>query len=99
MYERGRQLGGELIKLFFLEKPNQETYFGISVTRRIKKAHERNKLKRRTKEILRGLNQQFVFSGNVVINIHSQTLFATFKELENNIVNLLKDAKIVKNNT
>ena len=93
VYKRGDKIAGRLVVLFVLEHTGRDiTRVGISVTRRIRKATDRNKLKRRCREILRAIDLNKGAQCDIVVNIHQEALYARFDELEKETSLLLEKA-------
>lgn len=55
VYQRGRSVANKQLVLYWLKNDMDEVRIGFSISRKYGKAVQRNKLRRRLKEILRGL--------------------------------------------
>ncbi len=63
---------------------------GVSVSKRLGKAHVRNKLKRRVKEAFRFFLPNLAKEGQVVFIVRRGSVDSTFRELLESMRNLLK---------
>lgn len=89
-YQQGKAVGGNF--LLIKTKPNQEkqTRIGIVVSKKVaKKATERNKLKRRIREIVRKKNTKDKLGGDIVIIAKKPSAKASYRELEADWENVL----------
>ena len=69
--------------------------FGICVGKKIGNAVERNKTKRRFREILRGILPHIEFSGTVVIIARAGCKFLSFNDLRENCFSLFRKAGLI----
>ena len=74
---------------------NKETFnkYGITVPKKVGKAHIRNKLKRRVRAILRNYKKPYENNYNCIIIIRNSCLNLTFSELSNSLEKLLNEIK------
>ena len=69
---------------------------GITVTKRVGRAHDRNKLKRRVREIFRKSLLRDELDGialDVVVNLKPSSKDASYDDLENDLVGAVRKAK------
>ncbi len=93
VYEEGRSVSDRHLVLYYL--PEEETKFGISVSKRLGKAHVRNKLKRRVKEGFRLILPEIRKGGQVVFIVRRGSVSCTFWELCKSMRSLLKRMKLL----
>ena len=76
--------------LIFYEENNLPfNKYGISVPKKIGKAHLRNKLKRQTRAIIRNYQKSFSKNYNCIIIIRNSCLNLTYQELSDSLIKLL----------
>ena len=81
--------------IIYIEKNTNETYkFGISVGKKIGKAHIRNKIKRQIKSIIDKNNYQNGF--NCIIIVGKKILERSYNEMEENLKDALKRLQIIE---
>ena len=79
----------------FVERVEQERYhFGITISKKIGKAVVRNKIKRRIKNIIDKKHYEKNF--NCIIIVRKDLLNLEYNELEKNLINALKNLKLIK---
>ena len=80
--------------IVFYSKNNEHfNKYGITVPKKVGKAHIRNKLKRRVRAILRNYKKSYENSYNCIIIIRNSCLNLTFLELSNSLEKLLNEIK------
>ena len=67
-------------------KPN----FGLAISKKVGNAVLRNKLKRRLRNIIDNNRLLFKNNKNYIIMIKKEATLASYKELENDLINLLR---------
>ena len=75
--------------IFYEENKLSFNKYGISVPKKIGKAHIRNKLKRQTRAIIRNYQKSFQKNYNCIIIIRNSCLKLTYQELSNSLIKLL----------
>ena len=74
-----------------------ENHLGVTVSTKLGGAVQRNRIRRRLKEIYR-LNEEKLFSGyNIVIVARMKSRFAGFAELESSVLGLFRKLGLVAN--
>ena len=79
--------------IFYEEYKFPYNKYGISVPKKIGKAHIRNKLKRKIRAILRNYKKSFSKNYNCIIIIRNSCLTLTYQELSNSLEKLLTKIK------
>lgn len=95
IYKKGERVFGKHINLCFLKTKFQPFKVGFSVSNKIGKSTVRNKVKRRMREIVR-LNFNKIKSTNNLIFVAKEGIEKlTYKEIESEILFLLKRADLI----
>ncbi len=89
IYKKGKRKSTRNLTLFFLSSKYKNYRFGISISKKIGKANERNKLKRRIKEIVRTENLPKPYF-NYIILTREGAQELTFEELKSQIIELFR---------
>lgn len=89
VYEKGRRYNSSLFTLFALKNNEPNTRLGVTVTKKIGNAVQRNRCKRVLREIFR-LNKT-TLSGNydLVFNVKKAMLEASYQQVEAEYLRLL----------
>jgi len=97
VFSRHCSFGGKYVILYTaVEKGQKEVRVGISVSRKVGKAVERNRIKRRLSEIMR-FHLPFIKEGTHLILIARPAIKdADFNEIEKEVVYLLQKAKLYR---
>lgn len=74
----------------YSSKKNDNNRFGIAVGTSIGNAVIRNKLKRRTREIINEIRNLFKKDLDYIIIVRKQCLELTYQEMKENLINLIK---------
>ena len=95
IYKKGERVFGKHINLCFLKTKFQPFKVGFSVSNKIGKSTVRNKVKRRMREIVR-LNFNKIKSPHNLIFVAKEGIEKlTYKEIESEILFLLKRADLI----
>lgn len=92
VYDTGRKQFSRYAVLFFAGNDLQNSRIGITVTKKVGKAHIRNRLKRWTREVYRkqreplGLDAQAL---DIVVNVKHGAVGATFDEYNRDLTRVL----------
>jgi len=93
-YSKGTVVGSSLFAVRFIENGAGETRWGFAVGKRIaKKAVDRNRAKRRIREIARGL--EVVQGVDIIIVARAPSLTATHVQLADGLRGLLERARLL----
>lgn len=87
---KGKRIGNKYFLIFYLEKKEKKTHFGIAVGKKVGNAVVRNKYKRQIRNIVD--NNKFLFknSFNYIIMIKKECNKIPYGLLEKNLVDLLR---------
>lgn len=89
VFKKGKTRAGKLVFLKILKNNLDDNRFGIVVSKKIsKKAVNRNKIKRRLKEIIRQINIKSGF--DIVIVAKPEILDKKYQEIKDELEELLK---------
>ena len=91
--ETGKKLKNYNFVIFYKEKKDSPTKYGITVPKKVGKAHIRNKLKRKVRAIIRNSNKTYEKNYNCIIIIRNSCLNLNFEELSNSLEKLLNEIK------
>lgn len=98
VYFKGKVFQNKFFLIKILENNKQTNRFGFIVSNKIsKKATERNKLKRRLREIIRLNLSNFKRSFDIIIIAKKNILNENFNTIKNNLLSLFKEVSIFKN--
>jgi ribonuclease P protein component len=75
--------------VFSVENGTEQARFGLTTPKKLGKAHERNRIKRRVREILRTSRGLVPAGLDFVINPKRSTMERPFAELRDELLNLL----------
>lgn len=94
-YKRGKSLATRNLVMYIKKNNLKDSRIGFSISKKIGKAHIRNKLKRQLREIIRK-KIPLIKKGYDIIFIARQGIkFSSFKDMEKDIMFLLKKGKIL----
>jgi ribonuclease P protein component len=95
-YKKGRSFGHPLLVIIF-RKTNQATArVGFSITKKYGKAVQRNRIKRRLREIIRSRINRIKQGYDIVFAVRKDAKDACYKDLDDAVHILLKRAKLYK---
>ena len=91
---RGRHVSGAFVTVGYArrDKPDIPTRVGFSVSKRVGGAVQRNRVKRRLREIVRRLLGEMLAGGDVIITAKPSAALATFDDLAADLQVLLTRA-------
>ena len=78
----------------YVEKSNELNKYGITIPKKVGKAHIRNKLKRQIKNIIITNEFNIQKGFNYVIIVKETTLLLNYSDMANELLNLLKKVRI-----
>ena len=91
--ETGKKIKNYNFVIFYKEKKDSPTKYGITVPKKVGKAHIRNKLKRKVRAIIRNYNKIYEKNYNCIIIIRNSCLNLTYRDLESSLQYLLDKIK------
>ena len=86
----GKKVKGKFLIIFSMAKDYQKPNFGIAIGKKCGNAVIRNKLKRRVRNIVDNNRLLFKNNKNYIIMIKGSARDASFQELEQDFINLLR---------
>lgn len=91
--ETGKKVKNYNFVIFYKEKKDSPTKYGITVPKKVGKAHIRNMLKRKVRAIIRNYNKNYEKNYNCIIIIRNSCLNLTYQELSSSLQYLLDKIK------
>ena len=91
--ETGKKIKNYNFIIFFKEKKDSPTKYGITVPKKVGKAHIRNMLKRKVRAIIRNYNKNYEKNYNCIIIIRNSCLNLSYQELSSSLQYLLDKIK------
>ena len=97
VYKRGKSFANKHLVMYILENKLESSRVGISVSKKVGNAINRNKIRRRIKESYRLRIDENVRSGYDIVFIARVGIKeAQYKDIEKSILNLAKKANILE---
>jgi ribonuclease P protein component len=90
VFRTGRRETGELVRLLFLERPNEPTLFGVTVSKKIANAVKRVRGRRILREAFRRLRPWTKDGVWVIASLRENALGASAKEIYSDIARSMK---------
>lgn len=91
--ETGKKVKNYNFIIFYKEKEDTPTKYGITVPKKVGKAHIRNNLKRKVRAIIRNYNKTYEKKYNCIIIIRNSCLNLKYQELSSSLQYLLDKIK------
>ena len=91
--ENGKKIKNYNFVIFYKEKKDSPTRYGITVPKKVGKAHIRNNLKRKVRAIIRNYNKNYEKNYNCIIIIRNSCLNLSYQELSSSLQYLLDKIK------
>lgn len=89
VYERGAKQPSRSFVVFAFPNCRTESRFGLTTPRKLGKAHDRNRIKRRIREMVRGCEDRLPGGVDWVINPRRSALDRPFQELRAELLALM----------
>lgn len=89
VYKRGERRMARSLVVFALQNGLTYSRFGVTTSRKLGKAHERNRVKRRVREILRTARPQIPSGYDFVVNPRKSAMDRQFERLRLELLSLL----------
>jgi len=97
LYNKGKSAASQYAVVYCKRNGKPENRLGIAVSKKLGGAVERNRMRRRLKEVYR-LNENKLSSGyDIVLIARARSMFSRFCELESSILSLFRKLKIIDN--
>jgi ribonuclease P protein component len=93
VYKTGVKLNSRSFVVFMKANGLEHSRFGLTTPRKLGKAHDRNRIKRRVREILRTSRSQIPAGFDVVVNPRRSAVDRKFEDLRMELVTLLGATK------
>ena len=97
VYKAGQYFSSSLITLHVCTSKTKNAKVGFAVTKKIGHAVKRNLVRRRLREIMRKQLPYLKQNYNIIIVAKEKILESNFENIQQQIVNLLKKADLIKN--
>lgn len=93
----GKKVSNNYYTIFYNKMNNTYPHFGLAISKKIGKAHLRNKIKRQLRMLIS--NNKFLFSNGYyyIIMVKKGYLDISYSEKEKELINLIKKENICKN--
>ena len=91
--ETGKKIKNYNFVIFYKENKDSPTKYGITVPKKVGKAHIRNMLKRKVRAIIRNYNKNYEKNYNCIIIIRNSCLSLSYQELSSSLQYLLDKIK------
>lgn len=91
--DSGMKIKNNNFVIFYKEKEKSPTKYGITVPKKVGKAHLRNNLKRKVRAIIRNYNKSYEKNYNCIIIIRNSCLNLSYQELSSSLKYLLDKIK------
>lgn len=95
-YKRGKSLANSCLVLVYRKNNLEVSRFGFSISKKFGKAVQRNKIKRRLREICRLRLDKIKIGYDLIFIARVGARDVSFQKLENQVENLLKRAGLFK---
>ena len=98
LYNKGKSAASQCVVVYCRRNGKTENRLGLTVSTKIGGAVQRNRIRRRLKEIYR-LNEHTLRSGyDVVIVARTRSRYAGYKEIETSVLSLFRKLDLYGNN-
>ena len=95
LYNRGRNAASKCVVVYCGRNGKSENRLGITVSTKLGSAVQRNRIRRRLKEVYR-INEQSLHTGyDIVLVARMRSRYAGWKELESSVLSLFGKLKLL----
>jgi len=95
LYNKGKHAASQYAVVYCRKNGKPENRLGITVSTKLGKAVQRNRIRRRLKEIYR-LNEYTLASGyDIVVVARMKAKFSSYHELESNALSLFRKLRLI----
>ena len=96
LYNKGKSLASQYAVVYYRRNGRSENRLGITVSTKIGGAVQRNRVRRRLKEVYR-LSEERLYTGyDIVIVARMKSRYAGFSELTTSVMSLFRNLKIIR---
>ena len=95
LYSKGKSAASHCVVVYCRRNGKTENRLGVSVSTKLGGAVQRNRIRRRLKEIYRINEGMFLAGYDIVIVARMRSRYARFREIENSVLSLMKKLNIV----
>ena len=97
LYNKGKSAASQCAVVYSRRNGGSENRLGITVSTKLGGAVQRNRIRRRLKEVYR-LNEELIVTGyDIVLVARMKSRYTRFSDLESSVLSLFKNLKILKN--
>lgn len=96
LYNRGQSIAAGYLVLYYRKNFSDKNIMGITVTKKIGKAHVRNKIRRRIRECYRKMEESILCGYNFVVVARTRASSARYEQIERDMCFLLKKSGMLK---
>ncbi|WP_449036320.1 ribonuclease P protein component [Peptostreptococcus stomatis] len=97
VYQRGKSLADRNLVIYTMKNKSDKSRIGISISKKVGKAHERNRIRRYIKEAYRlNIDDKVLGGYDLVFIARINAADKDYKELERSLKYICKKANIIK---
>jgi ribonuclease P protein component len=97
LYNKGKSAASQCAVVYCRRNGSSENRLGITVSTKLGGAVQRNRIRRRLKEVYRLNEEKFSAGYDIVLVARMKSRYIGFSELEASVLSLFKNLKIIKN--
>jgi len=96
LYNKGKSAASQCAVVYCRRNGRQENRLGVTVSTKLGGAVQRNRIRRRLKEVYR-LNEEKLYAGyDIVLVARMKSRYAGFGELVSSVMSLFRNLKIIR---
>ena len=96
VYRKGKSVGSRQLVLIYARSRADKVHVGFSVSKKLGKAHVRNRTRRRIREVYRLNEEKFQPGWDIVVVARTKAVEAPFEKLTASYLTLAKKAGLLK---